>query len=148
MSHVGPPSMCGSPCCLPNGRSCTLVLRATSRQFPDLQIAKYIRVCPGVREVEHWITLTNLRSDSPHTVGGRLSAGGGGGISLNPFIERSRTFTPIDGTVIECDGILPLMSENMVPQEPEHWPETWTAAQSLNHADYVAWFWKPGGISN
>ena len=130
----------------------TLVLRAASRQFPDLQIEKYTRVRPGVREVEHWVTVTNLRVDGPHTVGGRLGTGGGGGFSLNPFRELSRTFTPC-GTgsngadVIECDGILPLVSDTMVSQAPADWPETWTAAQTLTLGDYVANFWRPDGIA-
>jgi len=135
------------------GRASTLVQRAISRQFPDLQIEKYTRVTPGVREVEHWVTVTNLRSDGPQTVGGRLGTGGGGGIGLDPFREYSRSYTPCGaggggtrGAVIECDAMLPLMNDNMVPQEPEQWHETWTAAQTLNDGDHAALFWRPDGI--
>lgn len=132
---------------LQEGSACTLTLRAVSRQFPGLQIARHTRVRAGVREVEHWVTLTNLQSDGPHTVGGRLNTGGGGGLSLDPFREVSRTFTPVDGTIVECDGILPMMNDTLVPQDPAHWRETWTAAQTLFGGDHVAWFWRPNGVS-
>lgn len=128
------------------GGALTLILSAESRQFPGLRIRKFARVAAGAREIEHWIELTNLQTGSAQTVGGRLHVGGGGGLSINPFGTVARSFTPIDGKVIECDGALPWLSENMLPQTPDHWPETWTALQTSANSDLIAWFWKPEGI--
>ncbi|MBN1579774.1 MAG: GNAT family N-acetyltransferase [Anaerolineae bacterium] len=129
------------------GKTLTLALCAASVQFPGLQIRKWIRVTPGVREIEHWVELVNLQAEGTHIVGGRLHTGGGGGISLNPFGEIARSFTPIDGKIVECDGQMPFMNENMVPQTPEHWPETWTAVQGLVDGNFAAWMWQPDRIS-
>ncbi len=125
----------------------TLILSADSRQFPGLRIKKFVRVAAGAREIEHWVELTNLQTGSAQTVGGRLHVGGGGGLSINPFGTAARSFTPVDGQVIECDGLLPMISENMLPQTPDHWPETWTALQTNANNDLAAWFWKPGGVT-
>lgn len=131
---------------LREGKTLTLVLCADSLQFPGLQVRKAVRVTPGAREVEHWVTLTNLQAEGTHTVGGRLHTGGGGGFSLNPFAETARSYTPLDGHIVECDGQMPFMNENMVPQAPEHWPETWTAVQGLADGDFAAWMWQADRI--
>jgi len=129
------------------GSKLLLALSADSVQFPGLQVRKWIRVTPGVREIEHWVKLINLQTAGTHTVGGRLHTGGGGGISLNPFAEVACSFTPLDGKIVECDGQMPFMNENMVPQTPEHWPETWTAVQGLADGDFAAWMWQGERIS-
>jgi hypothetical protein len=42
--------------------------------------------------------------------------------------------------------MLPLVSDTMISQSPEDWPESWAAAQTLSHGDFVAHFWRPDGI--
>lgn len=124
----------------------TLVLQANSRQAPGLQIRKYVRVSPGVREVEHWVTLTNLQPSGTVMAGGRVYTGGHGGLPIDPFSSVRRTFTPVGGEIIECDPTVPMISEQMIPQESSRWQETWTAAQSMAHGNFWAWFWKPDHV--
>lgn len=130
-----------------DGAQTTLILSAMSRQAPDLEIRKYIRVAPGVREVEHWTTLTSRRVTGTVAAGGRVGTGGGGGLSINAFGSVSRSFTPVGGQLIEADPTLPFVSEQFVSQEPEQWSETWTAVQNQAYGDLAAWFWEPRGVS-
>jgi ribosomal protein S18 acetylase RimI-like enzyme len=130
-----------------DGPCVTLILCARSLQSPDLEIRKHIRIVPGVREVEQWAMLTSRRVSGTAAAGGRTSMSVGGGLSINPYGSAARAFTPVGGRVIESDPILPFVSDQFVPQEPERWPETWTAVQNMAHGDLAAWFWKPEGVS-
>ena len=127
------------------GTYSTVVLTARSIHVPGVEIRKYIAVAPGMHEVEFWVTLTNV-SGGPLHVAGKISTGGGEGIHIDPFGVKKRVFTPIRGTVIESDPTTNIMSENMVPQDPEYWEESWTAAQHMNRSDFLGWIWKPDTI--
>jgi len=123
----------------------TVVLTGRSMHVPGVEIKKYIAVAPGMHEVEFWVTLTNV-SDGPLHVAGKVSIGGGEGIHIDPFSVKKRVFTPLRGTVIESDPTTNVMSENMVPQSPAYWEESWTAAQHMNRSDFSGWIWKPDTI--
>ncbi len=125
-----------------DGRYLTVVLTGESMHVPGIQIAKHIRVAPGLHEVEFWVTLTNV-SKGPLHAAGKVFAGAGEGIHIDPFETVGRVFTPLRGKIIESDSSTNIMTENMVPQEAEHWEESWTAAQSLNRSDFSAWIWNP-----
>lgn len=124
------------------GEYLTVVLTAKSIHVPGVQIRKYVRVAPGRHEAEFWATLTNLSTQQLH-VAGQLRTGFEGDLSIDVFSAMRRVFTPLKGKIVESDPTLNLMSESLVPQEPEHWEESWTAAQSLNKADFSAWMWNP-----
>ena len=129
------------------GANLELVLAAESRQQPGLRIQKHVRIAPGRKEVEQWVILTHLNTRSAISSGGRMGTGGFGGISLNPYGSAARSFTPLDGKIVECDTQLPFMSDTMLPQTAEHWPETWTAVQSMARGDLAAFFWQPDGVT-
>ncbi len=156
----------------------TLTLSADSLQHPGLRIDKYVRVRPGAREIEHWVTLTALgratalrrgarrakmavpadaatgpAGSGTVLAGGRLSLGGyGNNINLNPSGAPAMIYTPVadaaQGTqIVACDAQLDLLTDAVVPQTPDRWPETWTAARRRAHGDLFAWFWKPDGVA-
>jgi GNAT superfamily N-acetyltransferase len=129
------------------GCAATLVLSAESRQFPGLLIQKFLRVAPGQTEIEHWVTLTNKNNHREMVIAGRMYTGGFGGISINAFGTPGRSFTPLDGRVIVSDAQLPLMNDNMLPQTPEHWLESWTAVESLAQGGLAALMWQPEGMA-
>jgi ribosomal protein S18 acetylase RimI-like enzyme len=151
--HPGPPYGMGPDSTLlfthtfeANHGSALLFLSAESRQFPGLRIQKYLRTAPGRKEIEHWVVLTNINSRSDLAIGGRMSTSGNDGISINAFGAAARSFTPLDGRVVVCDAQLPLMNDNMLPQDPNRWPESWSAVESLAHGDLAAWFWQPSDL--
>ena len=142
-----------------DGAALTLTLSADSRQAPGLRIDRHIRVSPGVGEIEHWVTLTATKPGCTRA-GGRFGAGGyGGNLSLNPFGEAAQFFTPVAGTsssegddadalrIIACDAQLSLLTESVVPQAPECWPETWTAVKGRARGDLAAWFWRSEDVA-
>lgn len=129
------------------GETATLILHAISRKVPDLEIRKYIRVRPGGREFEHWVELTNLQTGSPMTTGLRVRTGGSGGLSFNPFDSRACVYVPLQGRILAVDPMLPVANEHLIPQEPEQWTETWTAAQSIADRTLEAVFWKPEQVT-
>ena len=124
----------------------TLVLKAVSRQIPDLEIQKHVRIYPGGSEVEQWTTVVNQQASGPMTVGARLWTGGNE-ISLNPFSSVARAFVPVGDKVLESDPLLPVLSENLISQDPADWRETWTATQHAVDGQFSAWIWRPEGVS-
>ncbi|MBN1640874.1 MAG: GNAT family N-acetyltransferase [Anaerolineae bacterium] len=131
----------------PSDGALTVVLRAVSRQIPDLEIRKHIRVRPGAREVEHWTTVTSLQPSGTLSVGARVHVGSGGGLSLNPFGAPAQTYVPVDAHVLAADAILPVAAEHLLPQEAAAWRETWTAVKHLADGSFSAWFWEPRGVA-
>ncbi|MCU0520414.1 MAG: GNAT family N-acetyltransferase [Anaerolineae bacterium] len=142
-----------------DGNAVTLVLSAESRHAPGLRIDKMVRVTPTGREIEHWITLTATRPGMTRA-GGRFSTGGyGGGIALNPYSEPEEFFTPVAGAqpseggvaeetcIVACDAQLNLLTETVVPQAPEQWPESWTAVRNRVCRDLAAWIWRSDGVA-
>ncbi len=130
-----------------DGQALTLVLRAESRQWPGLQIQKHVRTRPGSREVEHWATVTQLQPGVDALIGARVHPGGHGGLSLNPFASVARAMVPLGGKVVSADAVLPALTENLIPQEPEAWGETWTAVQYVADDSLAAWMWQPDRVS-
>ena len=140
------------------GDAATLTLSADSLQMPGLRIDKAVRVRPGSREIEHWVTLTAIKPGKTRA-GGRLATGGyGGNLSLNPHGEAARFIMPVarslvDGegqgrpTLIASDAQLNLLTETAVPQALEAWPETWTAVQGRARGDFAAWIWRREGVA-
>ena len=124
-----------------------LVLTAESRQQPGLRIQKQVGVAPGRKEVAQRVILTNLNTRNAINTGGRMGTGGFGGISLNPYGAAARSYTPLDGKIIECDAQLPFMNDTMLPQTAEHWTDSWTAVQSMARGDLAAFIWKPDGVT-
>lgn len=129
------------------GDSKLLILKGNSRKVEGLQITKFIKVSPGVREVEQWIELTNIAENGTLAAGGRTSAGTGGGISIFPRGNPSRMIIPVNNKFLECDPTLPILSESLVPREIGGWNETWTAAEIIDSSRYAVWFWKPDNVS-
>ena len=125
-----------------DGRYFTVVLTGKSIHVPGIQIQKYIRVAPGMHEVEFLVVLTNF-SYRPLHVAGRTLTGFGEGLHISPFEAVRSVFTPFGGKIVESDPSTSIMNETMVPQEPEHWEESWTAAQNLNKSDFLGWIWNP-----
>ncbi|MHA2358288.1 MAG: GNAT family N-acetyltransferase, partial [Candidatus Heimdallarchaeaceae archaeon] len=78
-----------------NGNELTLILKGDSIQVEGLRIFKYLRVVPGVKEVEHWIELENIASDGTIPAGGRVTATSGGGLNVNPIGNFAKVFTPV-----------------------------------------------------
>ncbi|HUT20249.1 MAG TPA: hypothetical protein VM366_13925, partial [Anaerolineae bacterium] len=130
-----------------DGDALTLILRAESRQSPGIEIRKHVRVRPGTREVEHWATVTQLQPSGDVLIGARVHPGGHGGFSINPFASVGRAFVPFGKRIVTADGVLPVLSENLIPQEAAAWEETWTAVQHLADDSLSAWFWQPGRVS-
>lgn len=130
-----------------DGEGLTLVLRAESRQWPELQIRKCVRVWAGRREVEHWTTVTPLQPGVDTLIGARVHPGGRDGLSINPFASVARGLVPLGGQVVVADAVLPVLSENLIPQESEEWKETWTAVQYMADDSISAWMWVPDRVS-
>jgi ribosomal protein S18 acetylase RimI-like enzyme len=130
-----------------DGDSRILVLSGNSRKVEGLQIAKFIKVSPGIREVEQWIELKNITESGSLSAGGRTTAGTGGGISLFPRGNLGRVIIPVNNKYLECDPTLPILSEGLVPRELEGWDETWTAGEVIDSSRYAVWFWSPDNVS-
>jgi GNAT superfamily N-acetyltransferase len=128
-----------------DSRYLTVVLTADSIHVPGIRIKKYIRIAPGMYEVEYWVLLTNCDSRPLH-VRGKVLTGLGEGLHINPFTFAARAFTPLKKGIIESDPSVHMMSESMVPYEPEHWDESWTSAESLNRSEFSGWMWNPDTI--
>ena len=163
--QVGPPfgmnldgSLRYSYCLDREGDAATLTLSADSLQMPGLRIDTAIRVRPGAREIEHWVTLTAIRPGKTRA-GGRLATGGyGTDLALNPQGEAARFILPVAGpsseggrqdrpTVVACDAQLKLLTDTVVPQSPDAWPESWTAVQGRARGDFAAWIWRREGVA-
>ncbi len=127
------------------GSFLTIILTGDSIHLPGIRIKKYIKVAPGLHEAEFYVRLVNISHALKH-VAGKVRTGEGEGIRVNPFDADRRVFTPILGTIIESDPSTAFMSENMIPQQPEQWNESWTAAQSLNRSDFSGWIWTPDNV--
>ena len=130
-----------------DGDALTLILRAESRQSPGLEIRKHVRVRPGTREVEHWATVTQLHPSGDVLIGARVHPDGHGGLGINPFASVGRAFVPVGKRIVTADGVLPVLSENLIPQEAAEWRETWTALQYRADDSLSAWFWEPDRVS-
>jgi ribosomal protein S18 acetylase RimI-like enzyme len=120
----------------------TVVLTGDSMHIPGIRIKKCIRVAPGMNEIEFWASLTNISSESIYAAG-KAELGTGEGITIDLFDEKKRIFTPVNGVIIESDPSTNFVSENMIPEDPQYWEESWTAAQSLNKSDFSGWVWDP-----
>ena len=129
-----------------NGTSTTLKLMGNSRQFEGIRIEKYIRVTPGVKEVEHWIDLINISTTGSIAAGGRLSTSSGGGLNVNPIGNFAKVYTPVYGKYIESEPTYPIMSQTLISQDPKDWHETWTAAEILGESGYSSVIWKPDNV--
>jgi len=129
------------------GDSRLLVLKGKSRKAEGLQITKFIKVSPGIREVEQWINLTNIAESGSLSAGGRTYAGTGGGISIFSRGNLGRMIIPVNNKYLECDPTVPLLSEGLVPREIEGWDETWTAGEVIDSSRYAVWFWSPDNVS-
>lgn len=128
-----------------DGQYITVVLTGQSLHVPGTEIKKYVRTAPGMHEVEFWAILTN-RGDTPVRVAGKVITGEGQGIHIDSLSMKRRVFTPVRGTVVESDPATTIVSENMVPQTPKEWEESWTASQYLNRSDFSGWIWNPATI--
>ncbi|MBU7016750.1 MAG: GNAT family N-acetyltransferase [Theionarchaea archaeon] len=126
-------------------RYLTMVLTAESIHVPGIEVRKYVRIAPGLHEVEFWVELINT-SDGLLPVAGKMTTGGGKGIHIDISGAKRRVFTPVRGNIIESDPSFPIMSETMVPQEQTDWEESWTAGQHLNKSDFFGWIWDPVNI--
>jgi len=129
------------------GNNTTLVLSGESRQVKGLKIEKFIKVTPGVREIEHWINLSNITDDKTIAAGGKIITGFGGGLSLSSYGNFSETITPVSQRYIRCDPTLPILGETLVSQTPEDWQESWTAGKLIGESRYSSIFWKPDNVS-
>jgi len=129
------------------GDALTLTLRAESRQVAGLVIGKHVRVRPGVREVEYWVTVSQLRPGGSISIGARVHPGGHGGFTINPFASVARVVVPLGDRVLEADATLDVVNENVIPQEPAAWKETWAAVRYGADDSLSAWFWKAQGVS-
>ncbi|MGD2250815.1 MAG: GNAT family N-acetyltransferase [Candidatus Methanofastidiosia archaeon] len=125
---------------LKEGVYTTVVLTGDSVHLPGIHIKKYIRVAPGTTEIEFWASLINMSNESIYAAG-KTELGTGEGISIDLFDEKKRIFTPVNGAIIESDPSTNFVSENMIPEDPQYWEESWTAAQSLNTSDFSGWIW-------
>jgi len=127
------------------GKYTTIELTGTSILIPGAQIKKYIRVAPGMHEVEFWVTLTNITANKVHA-GGRMLISEESRIVVSLLDSMGRVFTPLKDTIIESDPSTNFMSETLVPQDPACWKESWTAAQKLSEGSFFGWIWKPEPI--
>lgn len=123
----------------------TLVLSAESIQVLGLHVKKYLRVAPGLDEVEYWVEYTNRLQNGSIHVCGRTSTGRGG-ISLSPMTAKGKSFTPIKGKIIECDSVAEFLTSPLITENAKDWHETWTATEGLIYKDLTTWIWKPDNI--
>ncbi|MHA1220243.1 MAG: GNAT family N-acetyltransferase [Candidatus Heimdallarchaeota archaeon] len=127
------------------GKYHLLILRAKSLKVQGLLIEKIIKVAPGMNELEYWVKHTNYEKDKAITVSARIGTASGG-ISLSPYAAKGRAFSPIKGKIIETLCSRNLLSDPMIPSDPEIWDETWNAVEGLLMKDYSAYIWKPDNI--
>jgi GNAT superfamily N-acetyltransferase len=128
-----------------DGKYITAVLTGNSIHIPGIQIRKYVRVAAGMHEVEYWVTLMNIDAEKPLHAAGKLSLSEGKGISIRPLDVKKRVFIPVRG-ILESDPSTNFVSDNMVPQNPEAWEESWTAAEHMNKNDFSGWIWNQENI--
>ena len=129
-----------------NGNELTLILSGDSIQVEGLRINKYIRVAPGIKEVEHWIELENTASNGTIPAGGRVTTTSAGGLNVNPIGNFARVITPVYNKYIECDPTFPVMSQSLVSDKPEDWHETWTAGELIGETNISALIWDPDKV--
>lgn len=127
------------------GKYTTAVLTGDSIHVPGAHIKKYVRIAPGMHEIEFWATVTNVTDTLLH-VAGKATTGREEGLTIDLFDAARRVFTPVNGVIIESDPSTNFMSESVVPQDPHYWQESWTAAERLNSSDFSGWIWKPDTI--
>ena len=128
-----------------NGREITLILSSNSLQVPGLNVKKYLRTALGANEIEYWVKYSNIQKEGSIHASARTRTASGG-ISINPFNAKGRSFTPIAGKIIENDTLTNFMTDPLVPTDPKMWQETWTAAEGLYANDLSAWIWKPDNV--
>ena len=129
-----------------NGNELILILKGDSIQIEGLRIIKYLRVVPGVKEIEHWIELENIASSGIIPSGGKITTTSAGGLNVNPIGDFARVITPIYNEYIECDPTFPIMSQSLVSNKPEDWQETWTAGEVIGESNITALIWDSDNI--
>jgi len=53
----------------------------------------------------------------------------------------------MDDRVLTADAALPVVNENVIPQEGAAWKETWTAVQYQADNSLSAWYWRPSQVN-
>ncbi|HUT80400.1 MAG TPA: GNAT family N-acetyltransferase [Candidatus Bathyarchaeia archaeon] len=116
-----------------------------SNQVPGLLVEKFVKVAPGLSELEYWVQYTNMDNKGfIHTSAKTIVPAGG--INLNPNSAKSRSYSPIKGKIIESRCTTNFMSFPILPADPILWDETWNANTGLLYGDFSAWMWKPENI--
>lgn len=128
------------------GNYTTAVLTGDSIHVPGARIKKYVKIAPGMHEVEFWATVTNVTTDKLLHVAGKATTGREEGLTIDLFDAVRRVFTPVNGVIMESDPSTNFMGGSVVPQDPKSWQESWTAAQQLNSADFSGWIWNPDTV--
>ena len=127
------------------GMFTTLILTSNSNQIPGLMIKKYLKVAPGLEEVEFWAEYSNTLENTPIYVGARTITSSGG-ISISPLGATSKSFTPIYNQIIESETFAEFITSPMVSEDVKDWQESWTATIGLLNNDITAWIWKLDNI--
>jgi GNAT superfamily N-acetyltransferase len=122
-----------------------LTLTGQSLQVPGLKVEKFLKIAPGMNEVEYWVRYTNTDKNNSIHVSARTYLGTQG-ISLNPFSATGCAYTPINNKIIESDTLTNFLTYPVIPTDPKMWHETWSAVEGSLLKDLRAWMWKPSNV--
>lgn len=115
------------------------VLEAESHNRPELSIKKHVKIRPHSDEIEVWVELENVAEEEQE-----------GGLKLktrkwsfvnNAYQSKAKIYTPLGDEIVESEPVSDMLSNTLVPMDPDDWEETWTAYEDMGDGTVSGFIW-------
>jgi len=121
-----------------------LVLKGESLHKPGIVMKKHVRIQRHSSEVEFWSELENV-SDKAIKAASETNTRKWG-LETSPYQSKARVYTPLGEELIESDPVTDMLSETLLPTDPEEWDETWTAYEDVSDGAVSGLMWSNNNV--